>query len=472
MTEVDKYEPTRCGPGTVRDPLEATAEADDASDDDSEAPSNDADSSAGQSAPNPAELHLNQFETPLGLDPTSTPNFVQHVAAFKTQLDLVQGAVKQMRSAAQPRDSHGTVPADVSAATAQAAAGEECFRAVVDLQEVAKKLDQHNFQDKAKLLDDADHKAMFVPGNKLLSMFDPATWTRCLSEFWYGDALPNMSEQKQDPKLTFEQLFETLPDREELEYHLDSDIITYQAKCKSRFDTPEHAIIFGDTQRRLLLFRGTKMALRRKGFQKDVKLIANSSSEQCMQVLQDRANAPGDVKNATMEALSNDDKIAAELRTALRQVLISTKDVPLTDGYKRGLRHESHNLNVAEGSLAVFATFNFADNYSPLLFQLVRGGPGGAVEQLGEDIKCRLTDDAPNMPSLQKMHQLIAQSPRAQAKSAPWTMGAFSRRKSSVSVISQVQTSNPLTKTSNLRARLASFLQPLPRMRWWRGLRL
>ena len=158
------------------------------------------------------------------------------------------------------------------------------------------------------------------------------------------------------------------------------------------------------------------MALKRKGFQKDVKLIANSTFEQCMSAIQASAGQPGDVRNSNLEALTGDAKIAVELRTALRQVLISTKDVPLTDGYKRNLRHESHNLNVTEGALVVFATFNFADTYSPLLFQLVRGGPGGSVEHLGEDIVCHLTDDEPNMPSLQQMHQLIAQSPRAQAK--------------------------------------------------------
>ena len=247
-------------------------------------------------------------------------------------------------------------------------------------------------------------------------MFDSTTWTQCLSEFWYGDALPNMSEQLQKPRLTFEELFEALPDREELEYQLDTDNIPYRALPKSRFDTPEHIIIFGDTLRRLLLFRGTRMALKRKGFQKDVKLIANSTSEQCIAALKSSAGQPGEVRNANMEALSNNEKIALELRTALRQVLISTKDVPLTDGYKRNLRHESHNLNIAEGALAVFATFNFADNYAPLLFQLVRGGSDGSAEHIGEDIVCSLTDDAPNMPSLQQMHQLIAQSPRAQAK--------------------------------------------------------
>ena len=225
---------------------------------------------------------------------------------------------------------------------------------------------------------------MFVPSDKLLSMFNPTTWTQCFSEWWYGDALPNMGTVLQNPKLSFEELFEALPDREELEYQLDSDSTTYRAKSRSRFDTPEHAIVFGDTLKRLLLFRGTRMALKRKGFQRDVKLIANSTSEQCVAALQASAGQPGDVRNSSMEALAGNDKVALELRTALRQVLISTKDVPLTDGYKRNLRHESHNLNVTEGSLVVFATFNFADTYSPLLFRLVREAPGHSEEHIGE----------------------------------------------------------------------------------------
>ena len=118
-----------------------------------------------------------------------------------------------MRCAAKPADASAAQPADSSDATAQAAAEEECFRAVVDLREIAQKLDKHSFEEKAKLLD----KALFLPSNKMFSMFPPATWTQCFSEFWFGDALPNMSDQKQKPKLAFEELFETLPEREELE---------------------------------------------------------------------------------------------------------------------------------------------------------------------------------------------------------------------------------------------------------------
>ena len=81
--------------------------------------------------------------------------------------------------AAQSTDASAAQPADASAATAQAAAEEECFRAVVDLREAAQKLDKHKFEEKVKLLECVGKKALFVPSNNLLSMFNPATWTQC-----------------------------------------------------------------------------------------------------------------------------------------------------------------------------------------------------------------------------------------------------------------------------------------------------
>ena len=54
---------------------------------------------------------------------------------------------------------------------------------------------------------------------------------------------------------------------------------------------------------------------------------------------------------------------------------------------------------------------NFADNYSPVLFRLLDGD-----HECISELRCNLADDTPAMPSLQRMHQLIAQSPRAQAK--------------------------------------------------------
>ena len=114
--------------------------------------------------------------------------------------------------------------------------------------------------------------------------------------------------------------------------------------------------------------------------------------------------------NANTELLARDDRVSKELATALRQVLISTQDVPLTDGYRRNLRHEGHNLNVAFGSLTVFVTFNFADNYAPLLFKLCNG------EEVMGDITCDVSAEQPDMPSLHRMQQFIAESPRAQVQ--------------------------------------------------------
>ena len=96
MPEIERYAATRSGPGTIRDPLQASHEDDDASDEISDASSNEgitedkvteASGSVEQPAPMICDKQLNQFETPLGLDPTSTPDFVQHIAAFKAQLD-------------------------------------------------------------------------------------------------------------------------------------------------------------------------------------------------------------------------------------------------------------------------------------------------------------------------------------------------------------------------------------------------
>ena len=65
-------------------------------------------------------------------------------------------------------------------------------------------------------------------------------------------------------------------------------------------------------------------------------------------------------------------------------------------------------MNVAFGSLTVFVTFNFADNYAPLLFKLCNG------EEVIGDITCDLSAEQPDMPSLHRMQQFNAESPRSQ----------------------------------------------------------
>ena len=88
----------------MRDPLHATLDDDDASDQISDGSSNDghteeapeeSTSSVGRPAAKTNDPQLNPFETRLGLVPTSTPDFVQHVTAVKARIDVVHEAVKK-----------------------------------------------------------------------------------------------------------------------------------------------------------------------------------------------------------------------------------------------------------------------------------------------------------------------------------------------------------------------------------------
>ena len=54
-------------------------------------------------------------------------------------------------------------------------------------------------------------------------------------------------------------------------------------------------------------------------------------------------------------------------------MLFAQVKVPFTDGYRRKLRHEGHNLNAVHGPLKLFVTANFADVYSPLMLSMVLG---------------------------------------------------------------------------------------------------
>ena len=103
-------------------------------------------------------------------------------------------------------------------------------------------------------------------------------------------------------------------------------------------------------------------------------LIAKASSEMCREAYENlirpgseyAAAQPGcdggrmgpRGPNLNAERLAGHEAVPKELQIALRQMLISTKDVPFTDGSKRSLRHEGHALNVAFSSL-VIAIFGF-----------------------------------------------------------------------------------------------------------------
>jgi hypothetical protein len=180
MPEVEQYRAMRPGPGTIRDPLDAVCPSDDASDeladvDDDEHAAHPPDEAAPASTAQPSTgsqslEHLNHFETPVGMDPTAVPTFVQHVAAFKHNLEQVRDLVSASRAVSGQSGSADTSSAAqvASLATANAAAEGQCFRAVVDLREAARQLNNHNWERSLALLDKTAEcdKALLVPSQK------------------------------------------------------------------------------------------------------------------------------------------------------------------------------------------------------------------------------------------------------------------------------------------------------------------
>ena len=274
-------------------------------------------------------------------------------------------------------------------------------------------------------------------------MFEADTWPKCFLDFFYGDAVPNMPNRGLDGTgtvyITMEEIFAWLQDREELEYTLPSETTRYKARATSRFDTPEMTAMFGSVLRHILILRGVGTVFRREGYEADLRQIANAKAEDCVAALcgtERRSQPSGAAKPAvdvasrpstarsnrpqgqSIDQLANNPNVPENLRKALRQVLFVQVKVPFTDGYRKKLRHEGHNLNAVLGPLKIFATANFADVHSPVMLSLLLATSAG--EPLANPIEipwpAGLAEQCPSMCTLQEMHRLIAESPRTQAK--------------------------------------------------------
>ncbi len=75
------------------------------------------------------------------------------------------------------------------------------------------------------------------------------------------------------------------------------------------------------------------------------------------------------------------------------------------------LRHESLSQTLCFGALKLFMTTNFADTYNPLIMKLYAEHD----EFLGA-VDVNLFEDAPRMPTSQRVHRLFSQRPSLQAR--------------------------------------------------------
>ena len=102
--------------------------------------------------------------------------------------------------------------------------------------------------------------------------------------------------------------------------------------------------------------------------------------------------------------------MTAKVRMALRTLLLSTSDVPGTEGRKTALRFDGHGNNLKFGAGSFFVTPNFADTYNLLVLQLHEGPGkwshldirGAAAVRAGG-----ITSAAPIMFPLESIHQIV-----------------------------------------------------------------
>lgn len=200
--------------------------------------------------------------------------------------------------------------------------------------------------------------ALAIPTQEPLDSFSALTYPACYTEWWFGDGTPGLERER---PMLFEQVACRLINTEEHEYHLTDDAEVYTAWCQSRFNKPEIIAVLGEVVRRMRLHKGTRAAIGRKGFTADFKAIASATSTDFMEAMK-IAGPKENIGSACARP-----GMPAKIKTALRTLLLSTSDVPGTDGRKATLRFQGHGNDLLFGGPSFFATPNFVDTRSPLV---------------------------------------------------------------------------------------------------------
>ena len=342
---------------------------------------------------------------------------------FQKNIELVHEAAQRIHKAEKRRRESKDSESAVAAAAELSAERTKHSEALVDLRKLAMKMGDDYQQ---KLMDalasarvSGDHaptgKTLHIKSGKPVNTFEPAAWPAAFTEFLYGDCAPNLARPA---PTSLRNQFHYLTTREELEYSLVTDIDNpfiqgdrYRAPRQSRWNTPEFIAIFADVVRKARILTTTRHMWEGNGlkWRGDIQVI-------CKAKVSDFEELSAIMSRHGQESMADMMRLAAEhkllpLFKALQYVTFQTANIPLTQGYKMGLRHLGFAMNIYDGPLSLFLTTNFADMYSPITVTLMNG----AGEPLGKR-EVNLLDDEPLMPTLQTMHRELAKHPMLQVE--------------------------------------------------------
>ncbi len=259
-----------------------------------------------------------------------------------------------------------------------------------------------------------------VKAGAALSMFDPLSWVYSFVEFFYGDCLPGDPRRDDAARLSFEEVFECLKRREGLQYSLPTDAQPYKAGPMSRWDSAPMSLLFGSTLRSLRMLRASKLSILRtqnawETFKQDFQAIAECTAEEFQRAFKYETHGGAKTPVEVFSAPGAKEK-HPKVHTALKHVLCQTGTVPPTEGYTMNVRHQSFSQTLCFGALKLFLTTNFADTYCPLVLKLYDVDDSGEAIELVGEVTVNLFEDAPTMPTQQRMHKIVAQHPSVQAR--------------------------------------------------------
>jgi hypothetical protein len=159
-------------------------------------------------------------------------------------------------------------------------------------------------------------------------------------------------------------------------------------------------MMFASTLRSLHMLSATKNSFSGVGaarFSQDLQAIVAASPEDFEAVFALERTGGGKSLIEVYQSIKSDDR-HRRVATVMKHLLVQNAVVPLTDGNKMKMRHVGFSTTLNWGPVKVFMTNNFADTYSPIVAKLA----GWAAN---------LLQDTPEMPTAQRMHEIIAKHP-------------------------------------------------------------
>ena len=234
MEVLQHFQPTLSGPATIASPFCADQKQDDEdeaeAEQDGECIEEKTSDSGCHGAPDAliAEENANA-EFLIGLDGSPDDDAIGKLAAIRAKTNLAHEMEKRIRTATlRAKASEDESAAKLESAADVAALLADHKTVCVDVRTMARGMGER-FQEEVERSVTAAYRTsspatLRVYTGAPLSLFDPAAWVACLTEFFYGDCAPNL---ERPAKISWRYLFRYLMNREELEYHLDSDIETY-----------------------------------------------------------------------------------------------------------------------------------------------------------------------------------------------------------------------------------------------------